>query len=169
MSYQQVLALFNRTNIVHCLLACSVFGKALQRSFKPLFCMVSKLFWRKILLLQGQQKVNFSEGQPTLVMSHFFLVGATNIISGLIQPLLKLLNFVLKQKPHILQSSEVPGSFGFLPLSQAGIGFVSGIIPFPHFWSSRKHYIAWGNLRSGSIFVALWKLHSGGQGETKRF
>ena len=75
MSYQQVLALFNRTNIVHCLLACSVFGKALQRSFKPLFCMVSKLFWRKILLLQGQQKVNFSEGQPTLVMSHFFLVG----------------------------------------------------------------------------------------------
>ena len=95
--------------------------------------MVSKLFWRKILLLQGQQKVNFSEGQPTLVMSHFFLVGATNIISGLIQPLLKLLNFVLKQKPHILQSSEVLGSFGFLPLSQAGIGFVSGILPLPHF------------------------------------
>ena len=24
------------------------------------------------------------------------------------------------------------------------------------------------NLRSGSIFVSLWKLHSGGQGETKR-
>ena len=131
MSYQQVLALFNRTNIVHCLLAWSVFGKALQRSFKPLFCMVSKLFWRKILLLQGQQKVNFSEGQLTLVMSHFFLLGATNIISGLIQPLLKLLNFVLKQKPHILQSSEVLGSFGFLPLSQAGIGFVSGILPLP--------------------------------------
>ena len=60
----------------------------------------------------------------------FFLVGATNIFSELIQPLLKLLNFVLKQKPHILQLSEVLRSFGFLPLSGAGTGFVS-ILPLP--------------------------------------
>ena len=31
----------------------------------------------------------------------------------------------------------------------------------PHQWSQY-------NLRSGSIFISLWKLHSGGHGETKR-
>ena len=31
-----------------------------------------------------------------------------------------------------------------------------------------KNINSFCNLRSGSIFVSLWKLHSGGQGETKR-
>ena len=38
---------------------------------------------------------------------------------------------------------------------------------------SYAYVVAWTsengvNLRSGSIFVSLWKLHSGGHGETKR-
>ena len=55
--------------------------------------------WRKILLHRGQRKVRLSEGRPILVTFHLFLVlvGATNIFSELIHPLLKLLNCVLKQ------------------------------------------------------------------------
>ena len=46
----------------------------------------------------GTMKSSFSEGQTTLVVfNRSFLVGATNIFSELIHPLLKLLNCVLKQ------------------------------------------------------------------------
>ena len=58
-----------------------------------------------------------------------FLVGATNIFSELIHPLLKLPNCVLEQQPHILQLSEALVSFGFLPLQEA-TGFV-GVVPLP--------------------------------------
>ena len=46
--------------------------------------------WRKILLRRGQRKVRLSEGRPILVTFHLFLVlvGATNIFSELIHPLL---------------------------------------------------------------------------------
>ena len=68
--------------------------------------------WRKILLRRGQRKVRLSEGRPILVTFHLFLVlvGATNIFSELIHPLLKLPNCVLKQQLHILQLSEALGS-----------------------------------------------------------
>ena len=68
--------------------------------------------WRKILRRRGQRKVRLSEGRPILVTFHLFLVlvGATNIFSELIHPLLKLPNCVLKQQLHILQLSEAPGS-----------------------------------------------------------
>ena len=68
--------------------------------------------WRKILLRRGQRKVRLLEGQPILVTFHLFLVpvGATNIFSELIHPLLKLPNCVLKQQLHILQLSEALGS-----------------------------------------------------------
>ena len=58
-----------------------------------------------------------------------FLMGATNIFSELIHPLLKLPNCVLKEQPHILQLSETLVSFGFLPLREA-TGFV-GVVPLP--------------------------------------
>ena len=59
-----------------------------------------------------QRKVRLSEGRPILVTFHLSLVliGATNIFSELIHPLLKLPNFVLKQQPHILQLAEALGS-----------------------------------------------------------
>ena len=68
--------------------------------------------WRKILLRRGQRKVRLSEVRPILITFHLFLVliGATNIFLGLIHPLLKLLNCVLKQQLHILESCEALGS-----------------------------------------------------------
>ena len=45
-----------------------------------------------------------------MVTLHLFLVGATNIFSELIHPLLKLPNCVLKQQLQILQLSEALGS-----------------------------------------------------------
>ena len=68
--------------------------------------------WRKILLRRGQRKVRLSEVRPILITFHLFLVliGATNIFLGLIHPLLKWLNCVLKQQLHILQSCEALGS-----------------------------------------------------------
>ena len=70
-----------------------------------------KIWWRKILLCGGQQKVHLLGGWLTLVLFvSFFLVGAINMFSELIHPLLKLPNCVLKQQPHILQLSEVLGS-----------------------------------------------------------
>ena len=67
-----------------------------------------------------------------------FLVGATNIFSELIHPLLKLPNRVLKQQPHILQLSEALVSFGSLSLREA-TGFVGRVVPLPLF--SILHYI----------------------------
>ena len=60
----------------------------------------------------GQRKVRLSEGRPILVTFHLSLVllGATNIFSDLIHPLLKLPNCVLKQQLQILQLSEARGS-----------------------------------------------------------
>ena len=60
----------------------------------------------------GQRKVRLSEGRPILLTFHLFLVlvGATNIFSELIHPLLKLPNCVLKQQLQILQLSEALGS-----------------------------------------------------------
>ena len=48
------------------------------------------LLWRKILLRRGQRKVRLSEGRPILVTFHLSLVllGATNVFSELIYPLL---------------------------------------------------------------------------------
>ena len=61
-----------------------------------------------------------------------FMVGATNPFSGLIHPLVKLPNCVLKQQPHFLQFvTEALGSFGFLPVQGAGTGFVV-VLPLPH-------------------------------------
>ena len=68
-----------------------------------------KILWRKILLCGGRQKVHLLGGWLTLVTFHFFLVGAGNMFSELIHPLLKLPNCVLKQQPHIPQIFEVLG------------------------------------------------------------
>ena len=75
-----------------------------------MFCTAIKLLWRKTLIHWRQRKLRLLEGRPALVTFHLFLVGATNIFSELIHPLLKLLNCVLKQQPHILQLSQVIGS-----------------------------------------------------------
>ena len=74
------------------------------------------LLWRKILLRRGQRKVRLSEGRPILVTFHLFLVlvGATNIFSELIHPVIKLTNCVLKQQLHILQLSAALSSAFFL-------------------------------------------------------
>ena len=53
-----------------------------------------------------------------------FPAGATNTFSELIHPLVKLPNCVLKGQ------SEALGSFGFLPLRGAGLGFVV-VLPLP--------------------------------------
>ena len=55
-----------------------------------------------------------------------FLVGATNTFSELIHPLIKLPSCVLK----FYHLSEALGSFGLLPLREAGTGFV-GVLPLP--------------------------------------
>ena len=55
-----------------------------------------------------------------------FLVGATNIFSELIHPLIKLPNCVLK----FYNLSEALGSFSLLPLRLTGTGFV-GVLPLP--------------------------------------
>ena len=94
----------------------------------PLFRKVRKLLWRKILLHGGQQKVCLSEGQPTLVTFHLFLVGAT--FSELVNLLLTLSNCVLKQRRNILQFIIWSAWLGFLPLWGAGTGLV-GILPLP--------------------------------------
>ena len=86
-------------------LSVGVFScERLAAQFSPL--------WRKILLRRGQRKVRLSEGRPILVTFHLslVLVGATNIFSELIHPLLKLPNCVLKQQLQILQLSEALGS-----------------------------------------------------------
>ena len=68
--------------------------------------------WRDSPSSTGQRKVRLSEGRPILVTFHLslVLVGATNIFSELIHPLLKLPNCVLKQQLQILQLSEALGS-----------------------------------------------------------
>ena len=86
----------------------SLIGKSVAAQF--LINQARKLLWRKVLLRWGQRKVCLSEGQPTLVMFHLFIVGATSILSELIiQPLFKLSNCPLKQQPHILQLSAALG------------------------------------------------------------
>ena len=55
-----------------------------------------------------------------------FLVGATNTFSELIHPLIKLPSCVLK----FYKLFEALGSFGLLPLREAGIGF-AGVLPLP--------------------------------------
>ena len=77
---------------------------------------------RKMKSLFFRRWANFGNVSP-------FLVGATNIFSELIHPLLKL-NCVVKQHPHILQLSEALSSFNFLPLQGADTGFVY-ILPLP--------------------------------------
>ena len=68
--------------------------------------------WRKILRRRRQRKVRLSDVRPIFITFHLFLVliGATNIFSELIHPLLKLPNCVLKEQLHILQLSEALGS-----------------------------------------------------------
>ena len=67
-------------------------------------------------------------GQPTLVMFHLFLVGAT--FSELVNLLLTLSNCVLKQRRNILQFIIWSAWLGFLPLWGTGTGLV-GILPLP--------------------------------------
>ena len=55
-----------------------------------------------------------------------FLVGATNTFSELIHPLIKLPSCVLK----FYNLFKALGSFGLLPLGEAGIGF-AGVLPLP--------------------------------------
>ena len=81
-----------------------------HRSTGLTFCTAIKLLWRKTLIHRRQRKLRLLDGRSALVTFHLFLVGATNIFSELIHPLLKLLNCVLKQQPHILQLSEVIGT-----------------------------------------------------------
>ena len=82
-------------------LSVGVFScKRIAPQFPPL--------WRDSPSSTGQRKVRLSEGRPILVTFHLFLVlvGATNIFSELIHPLLKLPNCVLKQQLQILQLSS---------------------------------------------------------------
>ena len=113
----------------HCLLACPVFlslAKASQHSFK--LTRQENCCGERFSFVRTTKSL-FLEGQPTLVMFHLFIVGATNILSELIiQPLFKLLNCPLKQQPHILQFIICSTWLGFLPLWGAGTGFV-GILP----------------------------------------
>ena len=67
-------------------------------------------------------------GQPTLVMFHLFLVGAT--FSELVNLLLTLSNCVLKQRRNILQFIIWSAWLGFLPLWGTGTGLV-GILSLP--------------------------------------
>ena len=140
-------------------LSVGVFScKRIAPQFPPL--------WRDSPSSTGQRKVRLSEGRPILVTFHLFLVlvGATNIFSELIHPLLKLPNCVLKQQLQILQLSEALGSarLGFLPLREEGTGFV-GVLPLPstHVWSSRKHYIVHGNnaLASPALRIRACEAH----------
>ena len=82
-------------------LSVGVFScKRIAPQFPPL--------WRDSPSSTGQRKVRLSEGRPILVTFHLslVLVGATNIFSELIHPLLKLPNCVLKQQLQILQLSS---------------------------------------------------------------
>ena len=89
---------------IHCPLACV----QLRKNRSALSTFVEK----DSPSSTGQQKVRLSEGRPILVTFHLslVLVGATNIFSELIHPLLKLPNCVLKQQLQILQLSEALGS-----------------------------------------------------------
>ena len=94
-------------------LSVGVFScKRIAPQFPPL--------WRDSPSSTGQRKVRLSEGRPILVTFHLFLVlvGATNIFSELIHPLLKLPNCVLKQQLQILQLSEALGSARLSPSSR---------------------------------------------------
>ena len=65
----------------------------------------------KFSFVEGDKKfiIFLLGGWLILVTFHFFLVGAINMFSELIHPLLKLPNCVLKQQPHIPQIFEVLG------------------------------------------------------------
>ena len=113
--------------------------------------------WRKILLLRGQKEVRLSEGLPTLVTFHLFLVGITKIFSELIRPLLKLPTCVLKQQPHILQLCEGHGSaFSLFEEKEQAL---SAYCHFHHFGSSRKHYIAHGNNAQDCFGITGYSVH----------
>ena len=103
--------------------------------------------WRKILLRRGQRKVRLSEGRPILVtFSPFSSTSRGN-------------KHIFRAYPSTLKIAELcfettaanstiiwSARLGFLPLREAGTGFV-GVLTHPstHFWSSRKHYIVHGN------------------------
>ena len=112
-----------------------------------------KILWRKILLCGGRQKVHLLGGWLTLVTFHFFLVGAGNMFSELIHPLLKLPNCVLKQQLHILQIFEVLGSAFSLFEEQDRLCRCTA--SSTHFWSSRKHDIAHG-INTQDCFAITW-------------
>ena len=85
-------------------------NKHIFRAYPSTLKIAELCFETTALIQRRQRKLRLLESRPALVTFHLFLVGATNIFSELIHPLLKLLNCVLKQQPHILQLSEVIGS-----------------------------------------------------------
>ena len=104
---------------------------------------MKSLFFRRL--------ANFGNVSP-------FLVGATNIFSELIHPLLKL-NCVLKQHGrHILQLSEALSSFNFLPLQGAGQA-LSAYCHFHSFLIFHKHHIAQENKAKECIGITEYSIY----------
>ena len=109
----------------------------------------------KFSFVEGDKKfiIFLLGGWLNLVTFHFFLVGAINMFSELIHPLLKLPNCVLKQQLHILQIFEVLGSLFSLFEEQDRLCRCTA--SSTHFWSSRKHDIAHGN-SAQDCFANTW-------------
>ena len=120
--------------------------------------------WRDSPSSTGQRKVRLSEGRPILVTFHLFLVlvGATNKFSELIHPLLIKIAEMCFETTAANSTIIWSARLGFLPLREAGTGFV-GVLPLPstHVWSSRKHYIVHGNnaLASPALRIRACEAH----------
>ena len=119
LEWGDLLILFNRNN------------RSLSLSWRVKFSIICESVAVQFLTFVPQKEFSFLDDNEKFVSANFgnvppFLVGATNTFSELIHPLVKLPNCVLK----FYNLSEALGSFGFLPLREAGTGFVV-VLPLP--------------------------------------
>ena len=124
---------------------------------------------RKILLRRGQRKVRLSEGQPSGNVSPF------SSTSRGIKHICRAYPSTLKIAEPCFETTAAHSTIiwsarlGFLPLREAGTGFV-GVLPLPstHFWSFRKQYIVHRNNAQDCFGYSLAKSITGCIKFTKR-
>ena len=121
---------------IHCPLACSV-AKESQRSFH--------LCGERFSFVEDNEKFVYQKAANFCNVSPFSSTSRGNRhIFRAYPPTLKIAELCFETTAAhftIIWS----GRLSFLPLPEAGTGFVS-VLPLPstHFWSSRKHYIVHG-------------------------
>ena len=145
---------------IHCPLACSV-AKESQRSFH--------LCGERFSFVEDNEKVRLSEGRPSGNVSPF------SSSSRGIKHIFRAYPSTLKIAEPCFETTAAHSTIiwsariGFLPLREAGTGFV-GVLPLPttHFWSSRKQYIVHRNNAQDCFGYSLAKSITGCIKFTKR-